>query len=114
MGCSMSDDFEFQDVPSKMMEAELLLLQEMNRMSVYRVNDRKQYCSAIEGFIEDCETFIRNKAMKKMKELNLVYCDYDNITPEKFRNYCLLKVYTYELLERRGKIFKKRDTKTFE
>jgi hypothetical protein len=111
----MSEEFGIEDGYTKIMNIDSLLIQEMNRMSIYRVNDPKQFCSAIEGFIEDCEDKIREKAFAKQEELGLKRCGYISIpvTDEMFRLYCELKVYTYQLLEKKGKIFRSKNIKTY-
>ena len=111
----MSDEFSIEDGYTKIMNIDSLLIQEMNRMSIYRVNDRKQFCSSIEGFIEDCENSIREKAFKKQQELGLRRCGYLSATvdDDMFKLYCDLKVYTYQLLEKRGKIFRSKNIKTY-
>lgn len=111
----MSDEYEIEEGYQKIMNIDSLLIQEMNRMSIYRVNDRKQFCGSVEGFIEDCEERIREKAFKKMAELGLRRNDYlsSQLPDEKFTLYCELKVYTYQLLERKGKIFRSKNIKTY-
>lgn len=112
----MDTEYEIEAGYNKIMNIDSLLLQEMNRMSIYRVTDRKQFCNSVEGFMEDCENFIRERAFDKMMELGLNRCDYDTmegIDDEKFKLYCTLKVYTYQLLEKRGKIFRSKNIKTY-
>ena len=62
----MSEDYFVEEGYKGQLDAEGLLLMQMNRISMYRDSDIKRYCSSIETLIIICPRKVREKAMIKI------------------------------------------------
>lgn len=111
----MSDEFYTEEGYRGQLDAEGLLLMQMNRIAMYRDSDIKRYCSGIETIIIISPRKVREKAFTKLSELGLRRGDYNTVTMDKLILYDDLWIYVNELLETKEKmIWKKKTTKTYE
>ena len=110
---NMSDDYLYDDAFKSQLDAEALLLMQMNRIAMFRDSDLKRYCSSVETFILMCPRTIRDKALSRLHELGLIRGQYKNITEEKLIVYDDLYMYVEELLEKNRMIWKKKNIKTY-
>ncbi len=111
----MTDEYYAEEGYRGQLDAEGLLLMQMNRIAMYRDSDIKRYCSSIETLIIISPRKVREKALIKIKELGLMRGNYSTVTMEKQILYDDLWIYVNELLETKEKmIWKKKITKTYE
>jgi len=86
----------------------------ISAIAKYRDEKTKQYASSVETLILMCPKEIRKDGFKKMEELKIIRCDYDNINNDKKRQYDDLWQYINELLEDQNLIFKTGYIKTYQ
>lgn len=111
----MTDEYYTEEGYRGQLDAEGLLIMQMNRISMYRDSDIKRYCSSIETLIIISPKKVREKALTKIRELGLQRGRYQTITEERLVLYDDLWIYVNELLETKEKmIWKKKTTKTYE
>ena len=110
----MTDEYVVDESLKSQLDAEALLLMQINRMAVYRDTEPKKYCSSIETLILICPRYIRDKSMGKIQELGLRRGHYEAVNEERLVLYDDLLVFLMETLERQKMVWKKRSVRTFE
>jgi hypothetical protein len=93
---------------------ENILAGHIANIAMYRDKNPRMYASSIETLILMCPMEIREKAQKRMQELEIGCSDYTNLTTQTIRLYDELWKYISVLLEQQNLIFKTRYIKTYE